>query len=144
MRAITLTLGILTSLIASAALPTEGAWRLLASVEIEEFEDGDIWEARKTFPDALVAAKSDFEITGYVVPITAEPYIQTFILVEDPDSCPFCGSSGYGPVLEVHLKRPMDALTEFTVLTVTGQLELIEDTQTYQSYRLVEAIPAPG
>ncbi len=160
MRAIILTLGIIISLYvaqavltgpsASGFVPTisaevtvadEESWSLLASVEIEEIEEGDFWEAKKTFPPALIAASRDFQITGYSVPVTAEPFVETFILVEDPDSCPFCGSSGYGPVLEVVLKRPMGNLVEFTQITVQGQLELIDDPMTYQSYRLVDAVP---
>ena len=103
--------------------------------------EGDTYAAIKTFPPALIARQDDFEITGFVVPITAEPFIQTFILVEDPANCPFCGGSGYGPVLEVQLKRPIGTLTEFTELTVEGRLELIEDPETFQSYRMVDAIP---
>ncbi len=141
MRATILTLGIITSAYATSALASDDAWDILASVEIEEVIEGDNYAAIKTFPPDLIARKDDFEISGFVVPITSEPYIQTFILVEDPANCPFCGGSGYGPVLEVKLKRPIGTLTEFTELTVEGRLELIEDPETFQSYRMVDAVP---
>ena len=140
MRAIILTLGIITSL-ATAATAVSDPWRLLASIEIKEVIDGDHYAAIKTYPPALLETADTFLISGYVVPVTAEPYIETFILVEDPASCPFCGSDTYGPVLEVHLKRPIGNLVEFTELTVEGRIELIEDPGTYQSYRMVDAIP---
>lgn len=126
-------------------MPTEGqsddsAWRLLGAVQIEEKGEGLNWEAVKTFPDDLRAAIDAFRITGFAVPIVPEPYVQTFLLVADPEDCPFCGSSGYGPSLEVHLKRPMADLAEFDVVTLEGRLELIEDPQTFQAYRLMDAI----
>ena len=134
-----LTLGITTEVNAD-----EAAWALLTSVEIVEEGDDANWRAVKTFPDPLRAAAEDFTITGYVVPVLAEPYIQTFMLVSDPADCPFCGSNGYGPVLEVHLKRPIGDLVEFTEMTVRGQRELIEDPETYQAFRLIEAYPMGG
>lgn len=139
MRALILTLGIITSL-ATAAAAVGDPWRLLAAVEIKEVIDGDHYAAIKTYPPALLDADR-FLISGFVVPVTSEPYIETFILVEDPANCPFCGGDTYGPVLEVQLKRPMGSLVEFTELTVEGRIELIEDPETYQSYRLVDAIP---
>lgn len=135
----------LLGLVASACLlPAQASgdpWGLLAAVEVEEVIEGESYAALKTYPPALIAAQDSFEITGYVVPITAEPFISTFMLVEDPANCPFCGGSGYGPVLEVQLKRPIGTLREFTEITVEGRIELIEDPETFQSYRLVDAIP---
>ncbi|MEM9708853.1 MAG: hypothetical protein AAF871_08665 [Pseudomonadota bacterium] len=139
MRRATLAFGLMTS-IALPALAGQGPWELLAAVEIDEVGDGDAWQAIKTFPPELVAARDGFLISGYAVPVTPEPYVQTFMLVEDQANCPFCGGDTYGPVLEVHLKRPAGDLKDFDAVTVSGQLELIEDTGTYQSYRLVDAV----
>ncbi|MEM9524920.1 MAG: hypothetical protein AAF982_13230, partial [Pseudomonadota bacterium] len=50
--------------------------------------------------------------------------------------CPFCGSGGYGPVLEVNLKRPLPALPEFSRVTVRGPLTLIDDPETLQMFRM--------
>lgn len=152
MRPLILMLGITTSaVLAGAVFVVSGSngrvaqdisgWSLLAGVEIEEVIEGESYQAIKTYPPALLDAADEFEITGYVVPVTAEPYMTTFMLVEDPANCPFCGSSaGYGPVLEVQLKRPIPELAEFAEVTVAGRIELIEDPETYQSYRLVDAV----
>eukprot|EP01023_Acetabularia_acetabulum_P059749 TRINITY_DN71854_c0_g1_i1.p2 TRINITY_DN71854_c0_g1~~TRINITY_DN71854_c0_g1_i1.p2 ORF type:complete len:150 (+),score=22.45 TRINITY_DN71854_c0_g1_i1:90-539(+) len=143
MRATILTLVTLTSVgaVSSGSAAPADPWGLLASVEIEEIITDDLWQAKKTFPRALRAATDGFRISGYVVPVTAEPYIATFILVEDPAGCPFCGNDGYGPVLEVQLKRPIGGLVEFDQITVEGRLELIHDPETFQSYRLLDAVP---
>lgn len=152
MRPLILTLGITTSAVLAGtvflasgsggnASQERDGWSLLAAVEIEEVIEGESYQAIKTYPPALLNATDGFEITGYVVPVTAEPYMTTFMLVEDPANCPFCGSSaGYGPVLEVQLKRPIAELAEFAEVRVSGRIELIEDPETYQSYRLVDAV----
>ncbi len=143
------TLAITTSLWAAFAGPgtaltdIEAQWRLLAEVEIEEHVEDGIWTAEKRFPDALLAAREGFEIEGYLVPITPEAFIETFLLVEDPADCPFCGSSGYGPALEVELRHPLRDLPEFSRIRVRGELQTIEDPETYQALRLVDAITLP-
>ena len=123
-----------------AAAPADAAaWRLLGTVQIEEHVDGDLWRVDKTFPEPLRAAAEGFTITGYYIPIVAEPYVSQFVLVEDPANCPFCGVGGYGPVLEVHLDRPMPDLPEFTPVTLRGDLQFVEDDDTLQLYRLRDA-----
>ncbi|MEL7344052.1 MAG: hypothetical protein AAFN59_04220 [Pseudomonadota bacterium] len=134
-------MSILTLGTTTEAIGDEAGWDLLTSVKITEVGEGLDWRAEKTFSEDIRAAADAFQISGFVVPIVPEPYVQTFLLVAEPEDCPFCGSSGYGPVLEVHLKRPLAGLTEFAELTVRGQLELIDDPMTFQAYRLLEAIP---
>jgi hypothetical protein len=122
-------------------LPTidDPAWTLLASVEVIEEETPTSWAAIKTFPEPLRAATDGFEITGFIVPIVPDDQVRSFILVQTPSDCPFC-SGGYGPVLEVNMKRGMRALPEFSQIRVRGTLELIEDEETFQMYRLNDAI----
>ena len=151
MRPLILMLGITTSVVVAGtvflasgsggnAAQERDGWSLLAAVEIEEVIEGESYQAIKTYPAALLKVTDGFEITGYVVPLAAEPYMPPFMLVEDPANCPFCGSSaGYGPILEVRLKRPIAEMTEFSEVRVRGRIELIVDPKTYQSYRLVVA-----
>lgn len=139
-----LTLATVTSLAAvtaAAAGDPEANWRLLAMVEISEtVTDDGVWRADKSFPPELRAAREDFEIEGYFVPITSEPFVRTFLLVEDPADCPYCGGGGYGPVLEVTLKRPLAELPEFSRIRVRGDLAFVEDPETMQSTVLEDAI----
>ena len=132
-------LSILTLGITTSAFANPDNWGLLSGVKISEEGEGLDWKAVKEFPASLQAATDGFTITGFAIPIVPEAYVETFLLVADPDDCPFCGSSGYGPVLEVHLKRPIGDLVEFAEITVRGTLELIDDPQTFQAYRLLDA-----
>lgn len=147
MRATILTLVITTSAAAWAQeVPDSDApWRLLAEVEIKEVIDGLDWRAEKTFPDALVAAaEQEFEIGGFFIPVSAEAYIETFLLVQDPADCPFCGNGGYGPVVEVHMRHPLPDMPEFSPLSLRGDLVLIDDPETFQTYRLDDAVRIDG
>lgn len=142
-RTITRTLAITTSLTlgwiapqAALGLSPEAVWNQFAqamSVEQSDFT----W--KKTYPDSLNDGM-EVQVTGFIVPIQVQAYFTTFLLVDDPQNCPFCGSgAGYGPVLEVELKRPMPETVEFEAITVAGKLEFIEDEYTSQLFRLVEA-----
>ena len=116
----------------------EAPWLLLSEIEITETINGDMWSAQKTYPDAL-STTEPFTITGYYVPLMAQAYQSQILLVPDPADCPFCGTNEYGPTLEVHLSEPLPDMPQFTLLTVTGQLQKIEDPETWQAIRLVEA-----
>ncbi|MBM7067735.1 hypothetical protein [Actibacterium sp. 188UL27-1] len=124
----------------AAALEDPDAWSLLRLAEIREEGLDEDWRAIKHFPDELRAAADAFEVDGFVVPILPEPYLKQFLLVEQPDNCPFCGNSGYGPVIEVEMKRPLPDLPEFTRVIISGRLELNEDPETFQMFRLVDAV----
>lgn len=128
----------------AAGAEEENGWTLLRLAQIDEEGEGDAWRAVKIFPEPLRAAAQDFEITGFIVPILAEPELTHFLLVEQPEDCPFCGSAGYAPTLEVTMARALPDLPEFTQITLRGTLEFIEDPQTFQLYRLVDARPLDG
>ena len=144
MRNSILMLGILTSLAiaASGALAQRlDGWSALEQVKVVQIETETRFEVEKHFPDSLRAAAAEFTISGYVVPVLPEPVMTMFLLVERPEDCPFCGS-GYGPSLtvEVHLARPMAELPEFSHLRLRGRLEFVEDPETMQLYRLMDAV----
>ena len=141
MRPSILTPAILTSLAALAAPALADGWDLLAAIEVEEVMEEGRWEARKTYPDALLAGARGFEITGHVVPVTPQAELELFLLVPDPDDCPFCGSAGYGPSLEVTMHRPLDA-GEGERVTLRGDLEIVADPETWQAVRLTDAVRA--
>lgn len=137
----------LFAMVLALSVPIEGRsedmddiWALLAAVKVREIIDGNEWRAEKTFPAELIARMEDFRITGYIVPVDAQPYLRNFLLVQDPADCPFCGSGGYGPVLEVNLKRPLSELPEFSRVTVRGPLTLIDDPETLQMFRMQGAM----
>ena len=128
-------------LVPPQAATSPDPWAILADVTIEEEVTLEEWKAVKTFSDELEQRDGTrFQISGYGIPIDLEATITSFILVSDPQDCPFCGSSGYGPVLEVLLSRGIPEMPEFAELTVEGTLVLNRDTDTYQMYRLEDAI----
>ncbi|MEM1265608.1 MAG: hypothetical protein AAGI50_06280 [Pseudomonadota bacterium] len=117
------------------------AWRMLDQIGLhEEQNEEGYWQVIKTFPDPLLeAAAKPFTITGYIIPVTAEPVQRTVLLVRNTEDCPFCGSAGYAPALEVWLARPMRDVTEFDRVTLTGSLQLVEDPGTLQTAVLTAA-----
>ena len=141
MRRSILTLATITSAALWASLPGANPvnWQLLEAISFEEVEQDGRWQVIKDFPEALTANTQDFTITGYYVPVEAQAYVTQFLLVPDPADCPFCGSSGYGFALEVRMREAMPDVDEATEVTVTGTLELLEDTDTYQFARLTRA-----
>lgn len=113
---------------------------LLSQATIEEQISGDLWRAEKTIPQNLrTAADTPFEISGIYVPIQAEPFITQFLLVESAQNCPFCGTDGSGPVVEVHLKGSTADMPEFTEVTLIGDLTFVEDPETLQLFILKNA-----
>lgn len=89
-------------------------------------------------------ATEPVEIGGFFVPISAEAYIETFLLVQDPADCPFCGNGVYGPIVEVRMRHPLPDLPEFAPLSLRGDLVLIDDPETFQVYRLDDAVRLDG
>ncbi len=138
MRKTIATLAIITSLALPVAAASQSNWDLLGAIKITETETNGVWRANKEFPAALKNATNGFQVEGYYIPIQAQPYVQSFLLVQDPADCPFCGGGGYGPALEVTLKKPMYDMAEFSLITVRGELELISDPETFMAYRLVD------
>ena len=115
-------------------------WDLLAGAGVSEAGAGADLRLVKTFPPELVAAAEDFTISGYLVPVLAEPFIDSFLLVPDPADCPFCGNGGYGPSLEVDMKRALPDLPEGTYLALQGRLQLNHDSDSYDLFRLIDAV----
>lgn len=118
-------------------------WEMITGIGYEETDKNGEWAVKKTIPDALRAQAQEFTITGYYVPVEAQPYVKQFLIVPDPADCPFCGSNGYGPTLEVEMTSPMPDLPEATEVTVTGQLNFDESTETYRAVFLTGAKLVP-
>ena len=114
-------------------------WELITAISYKESETGGEWKVEKLIPDALRAQTQGFTITGYYVPVEAQAYVSQFLIVPDPADCPFCGSNGYGPTLEVFMKSPMEDVPEATELTVSGTLNFDESTETYRAVFLTDA-----
>jgi|GEM_PF-1050556 len=142
-RTTTRTLAITTSLalggfapLTALALSPEAVWNELAQGMAVEQPDYT-WE--KDYPGSLSDGMS-MTVTGFIVPVQVQAYFDAFLLVDDPQNCPFCGNGeGYGPVLEVQLKRAIPETGEFAQITVEGTLEFVGDEYSSQLFRLKDA-----
>lgn len=130
---------ILTLAITTEAQAEPPAWELISKIEITEVETKDRWLVKKAYPDALRAQADNFRIRGFYVPVEAQAYVKSFLLVPDPADCPFCGNGGYGLSLEVHMRQSMPDMAEGTDITIEGRLELVDSDETYQAVILREA-----
>lgn len=130
---------ILTLVITTKAQAEPAAWELISKIEITEVETAERWLVKKSYPDALRAQADSFRIRGFYVPVEAQAYVKSFLLVPDPADCPFCGNGGYGLSLEVHVSQPMPDMAEGTNITIEGRLELVDSDETYQAVILREA-----
>jgi hypothetical protein len=115
-------------------------WELITAISYEETETETSWKVEKTIPEALRAMAERFEITGFYVPVEAQAYVSQFLLVPDPADCPFCGQNGYGPTLEVQMKRAVPDMAEGSEVTVRGHLQFDESTETYRAVFLTGAV----
>lgn len=117
------------------------AWDLLASIEIEEIVTETSYEVRKIFPAAVENGIDQFDITGYIVPLSDGPGITDFILISDMGFCPFCGSPEHGTNLQVSMAEPLVGYEEGSRITVRGALEPVTDPETWQTTIMTGARP---
>ncbi|MGR3467256.1 MAG: hypothetical protein ACU0CI_05200 [Shimia sp.] len=137
MRSLALITALLLPTIGTA--DTDAPWNLLGDATFTETLKGDTYRVDKAFPAGLRDGQT-MTIEGYVVPIQAQAYITSFLLVQDPADCPYCGTGdGYAPTLEVLLSRAAPDIPEFSQVTVTGTLQFVTDTETWQLFRLTDA-----
>ncbi|AGI67755.1 hypothetical protein OAN307_c21230 [Octadecabacter antarcticus 307] len=115
------------------------SWDLLAAILIEEIVTDTTYEVRKIFPAAVENGIDQFDITGYVVPLTNGPEITDFILVSDMGFCPFCGSPEHGTSLQVTMADPLTGFEEGSRITLRGALQAVTDPETWQTTVMTDA-----
>ena len=117
---------------------TAAPWDLLAAIEVEEIITDTSYEVRKVFPSALENGVEQFDISGYLVPLSDGAEISDFILISDMGFCPFCGSPEHGTSLQVSMADPI-AFEEGERVTLRGALETVTDPETWQTTVLTGA-----
>lgn len=120
------------------------AWDALEAIKIEEIVTDTSYEVRKIFPSQIKDGVAQFDITGFVVPLGDVTNVREFMLVSDMGFCPFCGDPEHGTALQVSLAEPLPTLEEGTRLSLRGALETIEDSQTWQSTIMRNAVVIDG
>ena len=117
---------------------TTAQWDLLAAIEVEEIITDTTYEVRKVFPSALENGVEQFDISGYLVPLSGGSEISDFILISDMGFCPFCGSPEHGTSLQVSMADPIP-FEEGKRVTLRGALETVTDPETWQTTVLTGA-----
>lgn len=117
---------------------TAAPWDLLAAIEIEEIITDTTYEVRKVFPSAIENGIDQFDISGYLVPLSDGVEISDFILISDMGFCPFCGSPEHGTSLQVSMADPI-VFEEGKRITLRGVLETVTDPETWQTTVLTGA-----
>jgi len=117
---------------------TTAQWDLLAAIEVEEIVTDTTYEVRKVFPSALENGVEQFDISGYLVPLSDGAEISDFILISDMGFCPFCGSPEHGTSLQVTMADPM-TFEDGKRVTLRGTLETVTDPETWQTTVLTGA-----
>jgi hypothetical protein len=117
---------------------TTKSWELLSAIKVEEIVTDTTYEVRKIFPTEIKNGIDQFDITGYIVPLTDEPNISNFILVSDM-ACPFCGSPEHGTSLQVKMTNPLKGFEEGTRITLRGALQAVTDPETWQTTIMINA-----
>lgn len=118
---------------------TVKSWEILAAITVEEIITDTTYEVRKIFPTAIENGIDQFDITGYIVPLTDEAEISDFILVSDMGFCPFCGSPEHGTSLQVTMANPLKGFEEGARITLRGALQTITDPKTWQTTIMINA-----
>jgi hypothetical protein len=115
------------------------SWDLLAAISVEEIVTDTTYEVRKIFPAAVENGIDQFDITGFIVPLTDGPDITDFILVSDMGFCPFCGSPQHGTSLQVTMADPLTGFEEGSRITLRGALQAVTDPETWQTTVMTNA-----
>ena len=115
------------------------SWDLLAAISVEEIVTDTTYEVRKIFPTAVENGIDQFDITGFIVPLTDGPDITDLILVSDMGFCPFCGSPEHGTSLQVTMADPLTGFEEGSRITLRGALQAVTDPETWQTTVMTNA-----
>ncbi|KAG1667702.1 ATP-dependent RNA helicase RhlE [Nymphon striatum] len=116
---------------------TAAQWDLLAAIEVEEIITDTSYEVRKVFPSAIEDGVDQFDISGYLVPLSDGDTISDFILISDMGFCPFCGSPEHGTSLQVTMADPI-VFEDGKRVTLRGALETVTDPETWQTTAVEE------
>lgn len=117
-------------------------WDLLSQIQIEELVTETSYRVNKTWPEGFDSTIENTRITGYAVPMfpgVPGDSVKDLILTSDIGLCPLCGSPDHGATLQVTLAEPIIGFEEGQRIALTGTLQRVEDTETWQAARLTGA-----
>lgn len=138
--AIAAALGAITpSFSVAETAPVVDIWKVLSEIQIEEIVSEDSYEVRKSFPQELAGEMEEVEITGYAVAMLPGGEVRELILASDTGNCPLCGGFDHNATLQVTLDAPLMGFEDGARITVSGTLERVEDSDTWQAAKMTAA-----
>lgn len=113
------------------------SWKLLSSVSVK----ADKSKVVPTFPAGVIALdKRTVKVQGFMMPLEPGDKQSHFLLSSVPTSCSFCVPAGPEGLVEVRSKTPVRYTLD--VVTVEGQLAVLNDDPYGMFYRVTQAVPA--
>lgn len=117
-------------------------WELLSQIQIEELVTETSYRVNKSWPKGFDGTMEDTQITGYAVPMFPGfpgESVKELILTSDIGLCPLCGSPDHGATLQVTLAEPIIGFEEGQRIALTGTLQRVENTETWQAAKMTGA-----
>ncbi len=114
------------------------SWKLLSSVTVK----ADKSKVIPTFPSGVLALdKRTVKVQGFMMPLEPGDKQSHFLLSSVPTSCSFCVPAGPEGLVEVRSRTPVRYTLD--VVTVEGQMAVLNDDPYGMFYRVTQAVPAP-
>lgn len=113
------------------------SWKLLSSVTVK----ADKSKVIPSFPAGVLALdKRTVKVQGFMMPLEPGDKQSHFLLSSVPTSCSFCVPAGPEGLVEVRSKSPVRYTLD--VVTVEGQMAVLNDDPYGMFYRVTQAVPA--
>lgn len=113
------------------------SWKLLSSVTVK----ADKSKVIPTFPSGVLALNQrTVKVQGFMMPLEPGDKQSHFLLSSVPTSCSFCVPAGPEGLVEVRSKTPVRYTLD--VVTVEGQLAVLNDDPYGMFYRVTDAVRA--
>ena len=113
------------------------SWKLLSSVTVK----ADKSKIIPSFPSGVLALNQrTVKVQGFMMPLEPGDKQSHFLLSSVPTSCSFCVPAGPEGLVEVRSKTPVRYTLD--VVTVEGQLAVLNDDPYGMFYRVTDAVRA--
>ena len=114
------------------------SWKLLSSVTVK----ADKSKVIPSFPSGVLALNQrTVKVQGFMMPLEPGDRQSHFLLSSVPTSCSFCVPAGPEGLVEVRSKTPVRYTMD--VVTVEGQMAVLNDDPYGMFYRVTDAVRAP-
>jgi hypothetical protein len=111
----------------------DALWRTLATTRIQEDLERGVFTASHSAEVRALAGRT-LTLSGFVMPLEAEPRFRHFLLSRYTPVCDFCPPGGPNEVVEVWSERPI--APTYALMRVTGRFSLTNNGEKGLFFRL--------